>query len=147
MAAWWEATRWRSSMQRPSVVTPRGSWVLSNSNVRRAQELLSTAWFGQQVGGAGSEGGPTRLPLSRSRHSPHGAQEGVRHVSRGDGTHTWYKICHNSNSSLVQFCLYLRILMLCVPAFTDCLWNLISVDLSLCLSFIYWMSWAWILNL
>jgi len=56
--------------------------------VRRAQELLSIAWFGQQVGGAGSEGGPTRFPLSRSRHSPHGAQEGVRHASRGDGTHT-----------------------------------------------------------
>lgn len=139
MDAWWEATRWRSSMQRPSVVTPCGSWALSNSNVSRAQELLSTAWFGQQVGGAGSEGGPTRFPLSKSRHSPHGAQDGVRHASRGDGTHTWPKYVKFYNSDCSQVIIHTEhTFTLHFIAFIDPQQNVIynAIDHSLFLSFI-----------
>lgn len=57
--------------------------------VRRAHALLSSAWFGQQEDGAGTDGGPTRRGASNPRHSPHGGQAGLRHASRGDGTHTW----------------------------------------------------------
>jgi len=43
---------------------------------------------GQQDGGAGNAGGPTRLPISMGRHSPHGGHDGAKQLSPGLGTQT-----------------------------------------------------------
>jgi len=61
---------------------------LRNNIVSLEQVGPSVVCPGQQDGGAGSAGGPTRLPVSIGRHSPHAGHGGARQLSPGLGTQT-----------------------------------------------------------
>lgn len=88
LEAWCAARRARNSPHSPSVLTPVGSRTRSSSRLSRTQVLLNTALLGQQDSGAGTSGGPSTVPLSSSRQSPHGPHPPVRHVSFGARIHT-----------------------------------------------------------